>query len=144
VKLVSKKPDWARYLPHGPGILLLQECTVEDAHHAHATTLLAETPLGAVMRFWPSLWGLEMLAQAAACLPVHGRIDGPRQGYLVKADKVRFAVGTLPADEQLTIRVERAGENAAGLNICDGVITRTSEPEAVLLQARFYLWNKAA
>lgn len=138
------KPEWARYLPHGLGILLLRSCTLEGEHRACATTLLAETHLGASMQSWPALWGLEILAQAAACLPVNGRIDGPRQGYLVKADNVRFTVALLPANEELAILVTRTTASAAGLNICEGTITRGNDPETVLLHARFYLWNKAA
>lgn len=140
----SEKPEWARYLPHGLGILLLATCRLEGTHRAHATTVLQDTPLGATMPSWPTLWGLEILAQAAAALPVQGRVDGPRQGYLVKADKVRYCVATLPVADPLSITIQRTAESSVGINICEGMITTLAQPDRRLLEARFYLWNKAA
>lgn len=138
------KPDWARYLPHGDGILLLQKCLIADEHHAIGETVLNQTALGASLATWPALWGLEILAQAAASLPVHGKADGPRQGYLVKADQVRFNVAMLPPDERLRVEVERTAESSAGLNICHGTICPAAVPDSVLFHARFFLWNQAA
>lgn len=144
MKIDSFKPTWARHLPHGDGILLLQACELAGEHRARGETILARTSLGTSMDVWPVLWGLEILAQAAASLPVHGKIDGPRRGYLVKADQMRFTVGTLPAEDRLIVKVERTAESSAGLNICHGTICRDQAPHQALLEARFYLWNQAA
>ncbi len=140
----AEKPLWAQYLPHGLGILLLEDCVLHGEHEAKAHTVLRNTPLGTRLSVWPSLWGLEILAQAAACMPVQGRIDGPRQGYLVKADRVRYTVSTLPADQRLEISVKRTAESATGLNVGEGSICLASNLHQPLMEARFYLWNKGA
>jgi predicted hotdog family 3-hydroxylacyl-ACP dehydratase len=142
--MAATKPEWAQHLPHGPEILLLQSCETDGDNKAQGRALLCETNLGQAGKALPVLWGLEMLAQTAAALPVNGDPAGPREGYLVKADSVSFQQTTLPLDEPLITRTERLSQGVSGLYICQGEIVRENAPDVPLFSARFFLWNKAA
>lgn len=142
----SVKPAWASLLPHGHAILLLTECEVLGEHRVTARTRLAETVIGQQTDgdTLPILWGLEILAQAAATLPVHGDPLGPRQGYLVKADQVVYRAASLPLHTTLLIDAERLNEASNGLNLGRGTIRLADNPDALpLFEARFFLWNRA-
>lgn len=138
------KPAWAQFLPHGKEILLLDDCELDGPDRAWGTTLLRHTHLGADKEAIPIFWGLEMLAQTAAALPVKGDPAGPREGYLVKADTVRYEVASLPTNEVLRTCAERVSQSSTGLYLCKGHIVRVADPETPLFSARFFLWNRAA